>query len=165
MYIEAMFEVLVFVYENYWRGDACPELQQLGRKLSAVGFESDDIQQALQWLAGLNLASHTTELIDISQSAPEVHTESAHSLRVYSVAEQDHLGAECLGFVNFLESAGVLSAHMREIVMDRAMAVPGQPVSLDDLKIIVLMVYWSVGLEPDALVLDELCDDHDRVAH
>ncbi|NBY05458.1 MAG: DUF494 family protein, partial [Betaproteobacteria bacterium] len=20
-----MFEVLVFVYENYWRGDACPE--------------------------------------------------------------------------------------------------------------------------------------------
>jgi Smg protein len=54
---------------------------------------------------------------------------------------------------------------MREIVLDRAMAVPGQPVSLDDLKIIVLMVYWSVGLEPDALVLDELCDDHDRVAH
>ena len=46
MYIEAMFEVLVFVYENYWRGDACPELQQLGRKLSAVGFEFDDIQQA-----------------------------------------------------------------------------------------------------------------------
>jgi len=27
------------------------------------------------------------------------------------------------------------------------------------------MVYWSVGLEPDALVLDELCDDNDRVAH
>lgn len=165
MYIEAMFEVLVFVYENYWRGDACPELQQLGRKLSAAGFESDDIQQALQWLAGLSLASQSTELIDISQSAPEAHTESAHSLRIYSVAEQDHLGAECLGFVNFLESAGVLSAHMREIVLDRAMAVPGQPVSLDDLKIIVLMVYWSIGLEPDALVLDELCDDHDRVAH
>lgn len=165
MYIETMFEVLVFVYENYWRGEACPELQQLGRKLSAAGFEPDDIQQALQWLAGLNLASHNTELIDISQSAPEAYAESAHSLRIYSVAEQDHLGAECLGFVNFLESAGVLSAHMREIVIDRAMAVPGQPVSLDDLKIIVLMVYWSIGLEPDALVLDELCDDHDRVAH
>ena len=54
---------------------------------------------------------------------------------------------------------------MREIVLDRAMAVPGHPMSLDDLKIIVLMVYWSVGLEPDALVLDELCDGQDRVAH
>ena len=54
---------------------------------------------------------------------------------------------------------------MREIVLDRAMAVPGHPMSLDDLKIIVLMVYWSVGLEPDALVLDELCDDDSRIAH
>jgi Smg protein len=65
-----------------------------------------------------------------------------------------------------LESAGVLPPHMREIVMDRAMAAPGDPLDLDDLKIIVLMVYWSVGEEPDALVLDELCEDaHYRVAH
>ena len=46
-YIGFMFEVLVFVYENYWRGDACPELEQLGRKLNAVGFNLEDIQQAL----------------------------------------------------------------------------------------------------------------------
>ncbi len=45
-YIGFMFEVLVFVYENYWRGDACPELEQLGRKLNAVGFNLEDIQQA-----------------------------------------------------------------------------------------------------------------------
>jgi Smg protein len=50
-------------------------------------------------------------------------------------------------------------------VLDRAMAISGNPIHLDDLKIIVLMVYWSIGLEPDALVLDELCDDEDRVAH
>ncbi len=160
-----MFEVLVFVFENYWRGEACPELQQLGRKLSAAGFQVEDIQQALSWLDGLNLASQNTELIDISQSAPEQHTESPQSLRVYSIAEQEHLGAACLGFISFLETAEVLSPHMREIVMDRAMAIPGNPLHLDDLKIIVLMVYWSIGLEPDALVLDELCDDADRVAH
>jgi Smg protein len=65
-----------------------------------------------------------------------------------------------------MESAGVMSAQMREIVVDRAMAVTDHPVDLDDLKIIVLMVYWSAGIEPDALVLDELCDDNvDRIAH
>lgn len=42
-----MFEVLVYVYENYWRGDACPEWEHLERKLNAVGFESDEIQEAL----------------------------------------------------------------------------------------------------------------------
>ena len=56
---------------------------------------------------------------------------------------------------------------MREVVIERAMAAPGSPVSLDDLKIIILMVYWSFGQEPDALVLDELCDDSTeyRIAH
>lgn len=161
-----MFEVLVYVYENYWRGDACPELDQLGRKLSAAGFDADEIAQALQWLDGLNIASHHTEIIDIGQSLPEQHPASLNSLRIYSVAEQDLLGADCLGFISFLENAGVLSAHMREIVIDRAMAIAGRPMQLDDLKLIVLMVYWSVGLEPDALVLDELCDDAEqRVAH
>lgn len=174
-----MFEVLVYVYENYWQGDACPELHKLSRKLTAVGFEADEIQAALVWLNGLNIAAQNTQLgppmvapaADNQAPAPTLVThgfqaQSAASLRVYSVAEQEHLGAQALGFVSFLESSGVLPPHMREIVMDRAMAAPGDPLALDDLKIIVLMVYWSFGEEPDALVLDELCDDADfRVAH
>ena len=181
-----MFEVLVFVYENYWRGDACPELHQLGRKLSAHGFEPEEIHDALVWLDGLNSAAQAIRLqpeeataattagppaADASEPAPALNADtlrlqSPDSLRVYSVAEQDHLGGPCLGFISFLESAGVLPAAMREIVIDRAMAAPGNPVSLDELKIIVLMVYWSFGQEPDALVLDELCDDSQgRLAH
>jgi Smg protein len=163
-----MFEVLVFVYEHYWRGDACPQLEQLGRKLTAHGFEPEEINDALVWLDGLNLAAQS---IRHEHPGPqgvraEAVLQSDASLRIYSVAEQDHLGAQCLGFVSFLESSGVLPAPMREIVMDRAMAAPGDPVSLDDLKIIVLMVYWSFGEEPDALVLDELCDPADgRLPH
>ncbi len=174
-----MFEVLVYVYENYWQGDACPELHQLSRKLTAVGFEAEEIEAALVWLNGLHIAAQHTQQglpgpvvpeADGNAAAlpaiPAFQPQSAGSLRVYSVAEQEHLGAEALGFVNFLESSGVLPPHMREIVMDRAMAAPGDPLVLDELKIIVLMVYWSFGEEPDALVLDELCDDADvRVAH
>jgi Smg protein len=159
-----MFEVLVFVYENYWRGDECPELQQLGRKLSAHGFEPQEIHDALAWLDGLNLAAQQTVVAPAAADTLPA-SQSPSSMRVYSVAEQDRLGAECLGFVSFLESAGVLPPAMREIVVDRAMAT-GEPVDLDELKIIVLMVYWSVGEQPDALVLDELCDDsRQRIAH
>jgi Smg protein len=46
------------------------------------------------------------------------------------------------------------------------MAASEDAVSLDDLKIIILMVYWSFGEEPDALILDELCGDAQvRTAH
>jgi Smg protein len=169
-YIDAMFEVLVFVYENYWRGDACPQNEQLQRKLSAVGFETDEIHEALAWLGGLNQATRNTQLAGAANSAvrpsAEPLGESMESMRVYSVQEQNVLGPQCLGFINFLESAGVLPSHMREVVVDRAMASHAEPLGLDDLKIIILMVYWSYGEEPDALVLDELCDDSsDRLGH
>jgi Smg protein len=164
-----MFEVLVYVYENYWQGDACPELPQLGRKLTAVGFEADEIQAALIWLDGLNTAAQSTQIyLPTAAASPSemVQPQSPSSMRAYSVSEQEHIGGPALGFVSFLESSGVLPPHMREIVIDRAMAAPGNPVDLDDLKIIVLMVYWSFGQEPDALVLDELCDDTTvRVGH
>ena len=155
-----MFEVLVFVYEHYWRGDTCPELPALERKLSAHGFEAEEIHEALVWLDGLNFAAQN--------AAPDTTclAASPSSLRVYSPSEQEHLGAENLGFIAFLAGAGVLPPTMREIVIDRAMAAAGDPVSLDVLKLIVLMVYWSFGKQPDALVLDELCDSPEtRVAH
>ncbi len=188
-----MFEVLAYVYENYWSGDACPEWEHLQRKLNLVGFEAEEIEDALVWLSGLSVVAegvqitvaNVTEVTGVTEGtntangsaagpglpatsppAPGQALQSATSMRIYSVAEQDHLGAECLGFVSFLETSGVLPAPLREIVMDRAMASPGEPLALDDLKIIVLMVYWRFGQEPDALVLDELCDDaSDRVAH
>jgi Smg protein len=150
-----MFEVLVYLYENYWRPDSCPEPKQLSRKLSAVGFEAEEIQDALRWLDGL---ANSMEAV---AGAPV-----AGSTRVYTAQEQDVLGEASIGFITFLESAGVLRAPMREMVIDRAMAVGAGSLELEDLKIIVLMVFWSLGEEPDALVLDELfVDSEDRVIH
>lgn len=150
-----MFDVLVYLYENYWRPDACPEPQQLTRKLSAVGFESDEIQEALSWLEGL------------SSCAQAVHDhQDARSQRIYTPAERELLGDESVGFLCFLESAGVLPAAMREMVIDRACAVGAGQMDLEEFKIIILMVFWSLGEEPDALILDELfVDPEDRLIH
>ncbi|CAM3941387.1 DUF494 domain-containing protein [Roseateles saccharophilus] len=150
-----MFDVLVYLYETYWRPDACPDSAQLARKLTAVGFENDEIQEALNWLEGLAAAGEA------------YHGEqSPHALRVYSAAEVEHLGEASIGFISFLESAGVLPGAMREMVIDRAMAIGGNAMDLEDLKIIVLMVFWSLGEEPDALILDELfVAPEDRLIH
>lgn len=166
-----MFEVLTFVYENYYADESYPEPAHLQRKLRAVGFEDDEIGDAMAWLQGLNTAARGVgDTPDLAPAAatvePWLRQPLPTSVRIYPSYEQSHLGAQCLGFIRFLESVGVLSAQLREVVIDRAMAAPGAPLALDDLKVIVLMVFWSVGLEPDALVLDELCDDPlGRVAH
>ena len=150
-----MFDVLVYLYENYWRPDACPDHERLARKLTAVGFESEEIEEALSWLDGL------------AESAQAyVGKQSPSGIRVYSELEQMKLGQRSIGFINFLESAGVLPPPMREMVLDRAGAASGETLSLEDLKIIILMVFWSLGEEPDALILDELfVEDEDRLIH
>jgi Smg protein len=154
-YSDPMFDVLVYLYENYWRPDACPEPRLLARKLTAVGFENDEIQEALVWLDGLAVTAQHDTL------AP-----SGLGSRVYTRAEREQLGDESIGFLSFLESAGVLPPAMREIVIERALAAGGSPIELEDLKVIVLMVFWSLGEEPDALILDELfVDAQDRLIH
>ena len=145
-----MFDVLVYLYENYYRPDACPDADTLARKLSAAGFEGEEIDSALSWLSGLATVTQTT--------IPVAYADSS-SFRIYVDVEYERLTAECIGFLSFLESAGVLNPLLREVVIDRALATDETPVSLESLRVIVLMVFWSQGEEPDALILEELLED------
>jgi Smg protein len=168
-----MFDVLVYLYENYWRPDACPEPKQLSRKLSAVGFEPEEIQDALRWLDGLADSTQSSVDDDAEPAADAAATVPSPvsglvqpSLRIYTDEEREVLNAASVGFLTFLESAGVLPPPMREMVIDRAVAVGAGTMDLEELKIIVLMVFWSLGEEPDALILDELfVDPEDRLIH
>ena len=109
-------------------------------------------QQAL--LAAFGAQERTIEKQRLPLSQPEAEA-------LYEALEKDVRDKTAYAYH---PSTANCTTKIRD-VMDRAMAIPGHPMDLDDLKIIVLMVYWSIGLEPDALVLDELCDDADRIAH
>ncbi len=148
-----MFEVLVYLYETYYRPDACPDSAALAKKLSAVGFEEEEISKALGWLTGL--ATTTNEMF--SQQAHQ--TAFSFGTRVYADKEYDMLGSAAIGFIDFLESADVINNLQREIVIERACAVNESPIPLEKLKVIVLMVLWSQGKEPDSLMFDELFGD------
>ena len=145
-----MFDVLVYLYETYYRPDACPPPAALARKLSAVGFDEDEISEALDWLSDL---AETTR--DVVVQYPQQATFS-FGHRIYAPQEMSALGTAAVGFIQFLESAKVLDPIQREIVIERALAVNESPMSLGKLKVIVLMFLWSQGKEPDALMFDEL---------
>ena len=146
-----MFDVLVYLYETYYRPDACPDTAALARKLSAVGFEEDEISEALAWLT--RLAESTGML---KEQDPQQQALSSSGLRIYAAQEMNALGVAAVGLIQFLESAKVLDAVQREIVIERALAVNESPLPLDKLKVIVLMMLWSQGKEPDGLIFDEV---------
>jgi len=152
-----MFDILVYLFENYYTPQACPTADVLAKRLAAAGFEHGDIDEALSWLMGL--AETTEQCVELAQSP-------SSGLRVYAQQEQDHLGASAIGFITFLESSGALPAALREIVIDRAMPTPEAPVTLQKIKIIALMVVWRQEAEVDHLILEELLrEDGDGMIH
>ena len=122
--------------------------------MSAVGFDDEEISEALVWLTDL------TEMAGADQG----EVISSTGTRFYVAREYDVLGSAAIGFIQFLESAGVLSGVQREIVVERALALDESPVGLGKLKIIVLMLLWSQGKEPDALMFDDLFGSDDEQA-
>jgi Smg protein len=146
-----MFEVLAFVYDHHSSAEARLQPTRLERHLRSVGFDMQDIGEAMDWLQGLELATQPVS------ADPWLVQPGTSSMRIYPRHEQIHLGRLAVGYLHFLEQAGVLAPHLREVVIERAMAAPGGPVALDELKLIVLLVLRSFGQEPDALVFEELC--------
>jgi Smg protein len=145
-----MFDVLVYLYETYYRPDACPDSAALAKKLSAVGFEEDEISKALGWLTDL---AETTLQLSVQYPQQAVFS---FGTRIYVAQELDALGTAAIGFIQFLEAAKVINPIQREIIIERALAASDTHISLDKLKVIVLMVLWSQGQEPDGLMFDEL---------
>lgn len=148
-----MIDILVYLFENYLP-EACPEPAVLARKLSAAGFESDDISAALSWLDGL-----AGEEGDRCRSP-------AHpgALRIYDDEEQERLSAAGRGFLAFLERHEAIDAPLREAIIERALALPEAEIGLDRLKVIVLAVIWRFRHEVDALILEELLAEDDEDA-
>lgn len=150
-----MFDVLVYLYENYGAFEACPDASSLGRSLADAGFDDDEIREALSWLQGL---------ARIVEDADPRLLEHSHSLRIYTPAEIEQLGTAAVGFLVYLDSARQLTTRQREIVIERALATGDTPLSVATIKIIVLMVLWSHSADVDFLLLEELLDDDEERA-
>ena len=148
-----MFDILVYLFENYYQAQAYPDYDTLERKLHAAGFENDDIEDALDWLNSLTRKP--------DEGLPE-SLDAGSSFRGYTADESSKLPLESRGFIAFLESAKILSPLLRELTIERAMTLPSETVGLDKLKVIVLMVLWTRRGNVDALVLDELIPDGEK---
>lgn len=161
-----MFDILVYLYETYYRPETCPDSIALAKKLSSVGFDDEEILEALNWLSGL--ADSTRQLSVNTEQAPQQRASRTSGFRVFTEEESQHLGSQALGFLHYLHNAGLINAQQREVIIDRAMAIDEAPISLAKLKVVVLMMLWSLGSEPGMLMLDELLlsqDESVRLMH
>lgn len=141
-----MFEILMYLFESYFDAGSYPEPDKLERKLSAAGFEEDDISEALTWLSALqqqNPDSYPTSLEHAGQ-------------RHFAELELQRISDEARQFLVFAEHQHLISAVEREMIIDRAIALQHDNLSLDKLKLIMLMVLWNRHQDLEPLLIEEL---------
>jgi Smg protein len=142
-----MYDILVYVFENCQQAELAFDSERVAKKLSAAGFDDSDISEALHWLAGVLRAPHSG-----LERLPDLRT----TFRAYAPRELAKLDAQCRGFLLTLEQSGILDAQNRELVIERSLAATGDSLTLEQLKLIVLMVLWNQQTPTSRLVAEDL---------
>lgn len=136
----------MFLFESYLDAGSYPETDKLERKLSAAGFEDNDISEALTWLSALkqqNPESYPSRLEHAGQ-------------RHFAALELQRISYKARQFLVFAEQQHLISAVEREMIIDRAVALQHENLALDKLKLIMLMVLWNRHQDLDQLLIEEL---------
>jgi len=141
-----MFEILMYLFESYFDAGSYPETDKLSRKLSAAGFEGDEINEALTWLSALH------------QQNPDSYPASLEytGQRHFAGLELQFIGDEARQFLMFAEQQHLISTVEREMIIDRSVALKQDNLALDKLKLIMLMVLWNRHQDLDPLLIEEL---------
>ncbi|MGQ0544666.1 MAG: DUF494 family protein [Betaproteobacteria bacterium] len=142
-----MYDILVFLFENCQQAELAFDRERVAKRLSAAGFEDSDISEALHWLAGV---------LRSPVAAAEALPDARSSFRAFAPRELAKLDVECRGFLLTLEHSGILTPHTRELVLERSLAASGQTLTLEQLKLIVLMVLWNQQTPTSRLLAEDL---------
>jgi len=141
-----MFEILMYLFESYFDAGSYPEPDKLSRKLSAAGFEDEEISDALTWLSALQ------------QQNPDSYPDSLEHTgqRHFAELELQLISYEARQFLLFAEQQRLISTIEREMIIDRSVALKQENLALDKLKLIMLMVLWNRHQDLDPLLIEEL---------
>ena len=82
--------------------------------------------------------------------------EKPRAFRAYAPKELAKLDADCRGLLIYFEQSGILSPQTRETVIDRALAATGDGLTIEQLKLVILMVLWKHQTPSSRLVAEDL---------
>jgi Smg protein len=132
---EDVIDVLMYIFSSYadHENNLPEDRDGIDADLRAAGFDSLEIDKAFEWLDGLAL----------DEDIPVIN-QSSQATRVFSPQETQRLADNAQGFLLFLEQSGVLTPTLRELVINRVMALDSvSEVDLEELKWVVMMVLFN----------------------
>lgn len=158
---ENLLDVLLYLFENYPSQDLQDNPIVRG-DLDEAGFLPEEVDDAFAWLRGTDTEHQQLAAVPDSQT-----------LRLYSDVEMDRLPPACRGHLLHLQENGVLSGQVREVVIDRLMALSLEDchgpegdgvISVEQVKWVVMMVLSSQDDELAHARMEALLNADDPLA-
>ena len=152
-----MLDVLMYIFENFIDDDheqsGEPDVAALTTELGHAGFRKGEISKAFEWLEDLSVLCEEDEY-------PHTINTVFASTRIYSDTEKQKISLSAIGFLSRLEFYSIITPSLREVILDRAMALESDRIDLDQMKWVAMMVlYNQPGRETNYLWLENLLFD------
>lgn len=141
-----MFEVLIFMFENYFSKHALPENDVMTQELHAAGFDKSDVSGAVNWFHEMKL---------MLAQPPAIYSHKDTGMRVFADHELKKINTESFGFVMFLQQANVINDVERDLIIDRAMALKQKQIGIEEMRWIAMIALWNEGREKDYLFVED----------
>lgn len=136
-----MVDILIFLFETYIHHEGFkPKYETMAKELEDTGFKRAQIVKAFMWLESLALYEKQRETL--------VASSEAHS-RYFTAEEYQTLGKDGVNFIIYLEKNAHLSAMVREMIIDRAMALSNRTLPLEHLKWVALIIISFKCTDPE----------------
>lgn len=116
--------------------------EQVVTDLGKFGFQPQEVRGALSWIERLQHAVNKKHYAKVKHGG----------LRCFCLYEQKLLGIDGVSFLYSLEQAKLIDLAMREIIIDQAMALGHDKISLIRLKWVSLMVLYMCTTDRESLL-------------
>ena len=146
---ENILEVLMYLFENYMIEDSelQPDRADLEHELTSMGFTNGEIGKAFNWLEDLS------ELCEFNPH--DDSNKSIYAYRHYTAHETQKINVEVQGVLLLLEQSGMINSKIREIIIDRIMALDIEDNDTDNSKWVIMMVLCNIDTTDSTLELAE----------
>lgn len=141
---------IVSIIAQYVLGDRDSVSEnEIVEELLAVGFDADEIDAAFSWMQ--NTALHKPG------EAPQLA--EIRSQRIFTSEEKRDISAEARGLLIRLRTLGILDDDAQEEIIDKALQMADDPVSLKDMKAIAALTLFARNNEEWRREVDCFLDD------
>jgi Smg protein len=130
-----MLKVLMYLFENYINSDAqlISDKQVIGTELARAGFNPLEIEQAISWVQ-IFLHQQRNERLKLAYSD--------QNFRIFNEEELNRFSLKSQALLRNLEYMNIITAPIREIVIDRLMELDYDVIEPADVKWVVMMVLF-----------------------